>query len=50
MLKTVYDTGLLDEGQIEEAKEEMTTALGDDSAFRQEMLLDWSVAVKWSYY
>tara|TARA_R110002051_G_scaffold91273_2_gene160534 strand:- start:1367 stop:1699 length:333 start_codon:yes stop_codon:yes gene_type:complete len=26
MLKTVYDTGLLDEEQIEDAKKEMTTA------------------------
>jgi phage terminase large subunit len=50
MLATVYDTGLLNEEQIEEAKEEMTTAQGDDSAFRQEFLLDWSVAVKYSYY
>lgn len=50
MLKTVYDTGLLDESQIADAKKEMTTAMWDDSAFRQEMLLDWSVAVKWSYY
>lgn len=47
---TVYDTGLLDEEQLEDAKREMTTAMWDDSAFRQEMLLDWSVAVKWSYY
>lgn len=46
----VYATGLLDDEQIKDAKEEMTDENWDDSAFRQELLLDWDVAIKGSYY
>lgn len=46
----VYSTWLLDEEQIERAIEEGTDKTGDDSAFRQEYLLDWNVSAKHSYY
>lgn len=46
----IYTTGLLDEEQLARAKEEGTDELGDDSAFRQEYLLDWDVSAKYSYY
>lgn len=47
---TIYDTKLLDEEQLELAKKEGIDEHGDDSAFRQEYLLDWEVASKYSYY
>lgn len=46
----IYQTWLLNEEQIKDAKEEMTDDHWDDSAFRQEMLIDWDVANKYSYY
>lgn len=45
-----YETNLLDEEQIADAIEEGTDNNWDDSAFRQEFLLDWEVASKYSFY
>ena len=45
-----YETKLLDEEQIADAIEEGTDRTWDDSAFRQEFLLDWEVASKHSFY
>jgi len=47
---TIYDTKLLDEKQLERAKKDGTDEHWDDSAFRQEYLLDWDVATKYAYY
>ena len=47
---TIYDTKLLDEEQLKRAKEDGTDEHWDDSAFRQEYLLDWDVASKYAYY
>lgn len=46
----IYDTELLDWEQLERAKEDGTDEHWDDSAFRQEYLLDWGVATKYAYY
>jgi len=47
---TIYDTNLLDEEQLKRAKNDGTDEHWDDSAFRQEYLLDWDVATKYAYY
>lgn len=47
---TIYDTNLLDEEQLARAKKDWTDEHWDDSAFRQEYLLDWDVATKFAYY
>lgn len=45
MYLNVYETWILPEEKIQEAKNEQ-----DEESFRQEYLLDWDVAIKWSYY
>jgi len=46
----IHTTWLLDEEQLKRAMEEGTDEHWDDSAFRQEYLLDWDVSSKYSYY
>lgn len=45
MYLNVYETGLLDEAQIEDAKQEQS-----QDAFAQEYMLDWDVSIKGSFY
>ena len=45
MYMDVYKTWLLSTKQLNEAKRTM-----DEDSFKQEYLLDWNVAIKWSYY
>lgn len=45
MYLTVEDTHLLSAEQISDAKEEM-----DESSFQQEMMLNWDVSIKGSFY
>jgi len=45
MYMDIYKTRILSQKQINEAKRTQ-----DEDSFKQEYLLDWDVAIKWSYY
>ena len=45
MLYTVYDTNLLNDEQIKQAREEMS-----EDEFNQEYLCSWVASIKWAYY